>query len=69
VQPPFQSALAALFRQSQTASAKDERGSCAPDERRPALGAVATVSAANGFEKSVKGKVNVALAVLGPGTS
>ena len=33
------------------------------------LSAVATVSAANGFEKSVKGKVNVALMVLGPGTS
>ena len=35
----------------------------------PQLSAVATLSASNGFEKAVKGKVNVALVVLGPGTN
>ena len=46
-----------------------------PDGTRPALtkgaqlSAVATISAANGFEKSVKGKVNVALVVLSAGTN
>jgi hypothetical protein len=51
------------------------RNNFPPDGTLPALmtgaqmGALATVSAANGHEKSVKAKVNVALKVIGPGTT